>query len=220
MLLAAIRKGKKSIELSDSEIVDRVRKGDTQQFRELVERYQTRAFHVAKRVLRSDEDAEEVVQEAFVKAYLSLDSFKGQSKFYTWFYRIVFNMSVDVKRKQQRRGGDAVEYIEDLGSFDTKDSVDRLPETNVANREMLALVAEALKELSDDHREVLVMREFDGLSYDEIADLLKVNRGTVMSRLFYARKNLQALLAKLDTTRGVESSDSVASIVTESASKA
>ena len=220
MLLAAIRKGKKSIELSDSEIVDRVRKGDTQQFRQLVERYQTRAFHVAKRVLRSDEDAEEVVQEAFVKAYLSLDSFKGQSKFYTWFYRIVFNMSVDVKRKQQRRGGDAVEYIEDLGSFDTKDSVDRLPETNVANREMLALVADALKELSDDHREVLVMREFDGLSYDEIADLLKVNRGTVMSRLFYARKNLQALLAKLDVTRGTDSKDSVASVVSENVSKA
>ena len=220
MLLAAFKKGSKSVELSDAEVVDKVRKGDSERFRVLVERYQTRAFHVAKRVLRSDEDAEEVVQEAFVKAFLSLDSFKGDSKFYTWFYRIVFNMSVDVKRKHQRRGGDAVEYIEDLGSFDTKDSVDRLPETNVANRELLQMVAEALESLSTEHKDVLVMREFDGLSYDEIASLLKVNRGTVMSRLFYARKNLQKLLAKMDVTRSTGSVDTTTSFTTKNVGKA
>lgn len=197
MLLASLRKDSKTAEPSDPEVIDAVQNGDVQAFRTLVERYQTRAFHVAKRVLRSDQDAEEVVQEAFVKAYLSLNSFKGESRFYTWFYRIVFNMAVDVRRKQQRRGGDAVEYIEDVVGLDTKEESGEQPEATVANRELLGLVHEAMKQLTPEHREVLVMREFDGLSYDEIADILNVNKGTVMSRLFYARKNLQVLLQQV-----------------------
>lgn len=202
MLFAAFRKGEDTTDESDASIVERVQQGDRQAFRILVERYQTRAFHVAKRVLRSEHDAEEVVQEAFVKAFLSLESFKGQSKFYTWFYRIVFNMAVDVQRKQQRRGRDSVEYIEDLGMFDVQEGEHEGPESNVANRELLELAQRALRKLSPEHRAVLVMREFDGLSYDEIAEFLNVNKGTVMSRLFYARKNLQKELSELEDGSG------------------
>ncbi|MBX7145635.1 MAG: sigma-70 family RNA polymerase sigma factor [Oligoflexia bacterium] len=171
-------------------------RGDKNAYRALVERYQQRVFCVALEITRSREDAEDVAQETFVKAYLSLKDFKGESSFYTWLYRIAFNMAVDVKRKIGRRGGQAVEFDErQVGTtVETMGSSAPTPDVALQNREELKQLASALRDLSEEHRIVMTLREIDGLSYDEIADVLGISKGTVMSRLHYARKRLQSAL--------------------------
>jgi RNA polymerase sigma-70 factor (ECF subfamily) len=150
-----------------------------------------------------------VVQESFVKAFLSLDKFKNQSSFYTWLHRITFNMAVDLQRKNQRRGGQHFEYKED---FDVLNNI-RGPNSESKDREEVPLsqglegpqeallrkeagrkIEQVFSRLSDEHRAVITLREIDGLDYEEIAAALGVPRGTVMSRLFYARKALQEAL--------------------------
>lgn len=154
-------------------------------------------YHVAYDIMRSQEDAEEVLQEAFVKAYLSIKKFKGNASFYTWLYRIVYNMAIDVKRKYARRGGDKLELNEERleGQQDQPPGLgirqNLHPDEELMQKESLKMIDRALKLLSDEHRRVIMMREVDGLSYDEIAKVLKISRGTVMSRIFYARKKLQ-----------------------------
>jgi RNA polymerase sigma-70 factor (ECF subfamily) len=199
MLVAEVNvkpaKGKaRIVDRSDDQLVELAKSGDKSAFRELVEKYQQRAFFVAQRVLGSDSDAEDVVQESFVKAYLSLTSFKGESAFYSWLYRIVYNMAIDERRRKARKGGVA----EDLDGLTESQMLEfsnsESPETAVGNRQELQRLQLALKQLSPEHREVLVMRELDGLAYEEIADTLGINRGTIMSRLFYARRNLFKLI--------------------------
>lgn len=152
--------------------------------------------------MNSPEDAEEVLQEAFVKAFFSIKNFKGNASFYTWLYRIVFNMAIDVKRKQKRRGGDKLELTEDrleeqnihapgLGVTHFKQ-----PDEEIMQKKEFETANALLNSLSNDHKEVITMREIDGLSYDEIAETLKVSRGTVMSRIFYARKKIQEFLSE------------------------
>ncbi len=193
-----VQDGKEEKKL-EKELIAAAAKGDTHAYRLLVEAYHSRLYRIAFEIMRTAEDAEDILQEAFVKAYLSLPSFKGDSSFYTWIYRIVYNMAIDIKRKHIRRGGDKLELTEEridatqnltpgLGVTDSK-----RPDELLIEKEELQEVNKALAELTDDHRDVIVMREVDGLSYDEIADVLKISRGTVMSRLFYARKRLQEI---------------------------
>ncbi len=188
-------------ELQDDELVDRSRDGDEKAYRELVTRYQQRAFRIAYDILRRREDAEDAVQEAFVKAYLSLSSFRGQSSFYTWLYRIVYNMSIDFKRKQGRGGGPASEFKEEiLNENPTASSVlgkVEAPEAVALRKEQGKRIQQALAELSEEHRAVITLREFEGMSYDEIAECSGVSKGTIMSRLHYARKKMQELLKDL-----------------------
>ena len=170
--------------------------GNKDAFRQLVEAYQQRAFRVAYDVLRNQQDAEDVVQESFVKAYLSLHSFKGDSSFYTWLYRIVFNMAIDVKRKITRSGRHVV--VDDIGSLSEEpvsSGVNR-PDRQVSGQEELGILAKAMDELSEDQRQVLMLREVDGLSYEEISAALDIKEGTVMSRLFYARKRLHEIFER------------------------
>ncbi len=181
---------------TDKALVARSVAGDKEAFRILVDKYQAKAYSIAFGVLQRKEDAEDVVQESFVKAFLSLKDFKGESAFYTWFYRIVFNMSVDYRRKIMRRGGPPVEYDElmppsGIDSSVAADDLAQNPHTLMARKETAKQFAESLKELSEDHRTVIALREFEGLSYEEIADVTGVSKGTVMSRLHYARKKLQ-----------------------------
>ncbi|MCB0319953.1 MAG: sigma-70 family RNA polymerase sigma factor [Bdellovibrionales bacterium] len=188
---------KRARNAKDLELVKRTLDGDRLAYRELFDVYRPRALSVAYNILRSREDAEDVVQESFVKAYLALSGFKGDSAFYTWFFRIVYNMAIDFKRKFARRGEDEkVEYQEeflnssaDQTSYHQKSSTS--PFDQLLVREQMALVQGALSKLSEDHRTVITLREVDGLSYDEIAEVTGVSKGTVMSRLHYARKELQ-----------------------------
>lgn len=187
--------------VSDSDLVAASRKGDRDAYRTLVERYHKRVFSLAFEIMQSREDAEDVTQEAFVKAYLSLRHFKGDSTFYTWLYRIAYNMAIDLRRKHQRRGyRESAEYQDDRTGEDNAAPIssDRFTSQfdTMMRKEEQDKIRVAMAGLSEDHRTVIVLREVDGLSYDEIADMLGISKGTVMSRLFYARKRLQKELSE------------------------
>jgi RNA polymerase sigma-70 factor (ECF subfamily) len=188
----------------DAELVRRTLEGDRSAFQELFEAYHKRIQLLAYEILKSREDAEDVVQEAFVKVYLALPKYRGQAAFYTWLFRIVYNMCIDYKRRLSRRGGEQLELMEDsLNSSEVSSSYEGVvgsaqvpdPLARIEHQQELARVQRALGRLSDEHRAVITLREIDGLSYDEIADVVGVSRGTVMSRLFYARKALDAALS-------------------------
>jgi RNA polymerase sigma-70 factor (ECF subfamily) len=189
---------------SDLEAVTRAAKGDHDAFRVLVERYQERAFGLALRVMRDEEQARDVVQDAFLKAYRSLDRFEGRSSFYTWFYRVVMNLCIDVKRRQPP--GRMVEWDEahaleaPVGTgLDAVDSARQRasgPVGELERAELRETIRRAIEELPDDARQTLLLREVDGLSYSEIAKSLGVPKGTVMSRLHHARRRLRTLLTE------------------------
>ena len=215
--------------LRDDELVNMTRGGDREAYRTLVERYQGRLLAMALDILKTREDAEDVVQESFVKAFLSLGQFKGESSFYTWLYRICFNMAVDIRRKAARRGGTHLEYKEQVSvnngaeaSWDQSASLgsdigQRVegPHDALARKELGRKIQEVLGELSEEHRAVITLREIDGLDYEEIAVAIGAPKGTVMSRLFYARRALQKALKEFappisheEDTEGVTADDS------------
>jgi len=161
----------------------------------LVERYQGRAFGLALRVLRDEEQARDVVQDAFLKAYGALDRFEGRSSFYTWLHRIVMNLCLD--RKRRERSARRVEWSEEIErevEADPEAPETPLPERALERAELRAELARAIAALPEDARRTLELREIDGLSYQEIAECLGVPKGTVMSRLHYARKRVRGAL--------------------------
>ena len=185
---------------SDAELVARGRTGDREALQALAERYQRRILGVAVGMVRNAEDAREVVQETFVRAFRNLDGFKGDSSFYTWLYRIAFNLSIDFQRKESKRTN--VEYEESLPPGDATMAFGGKtrgedPFDAVRSRELGSKIFEAIGDLTPDHRAVILLREVDGLSYEEISETLDCSLGTVMSRLHYARKKLQTRLREL-----------------------
>lgn len=183
----------------DAEVVARARKGDHAAFRVLVERYEGRVFRMAVRVLRDEEQARDAVQDAFIKVYGSLDRFEGRSGFYTWLYRIVMNQCLD--RKRRDKSDREVEWKDEVESL-RMDGAPALvgdpapggPEVQVGRLELRKIMATAIDALPEDARRTIQLREIDGLSYKEIAEALGIPKGTVMSRLHYARQRLQELL--------------------------
>lgn len=197
-------------QLDDLELVKLVNNGERLAYREIVERYQKRVFSLVFSLVKNTQDAQDITQEIFVKAFFSLKNFRADASLYTWLYRISFNMSVDFKRRKGVRGGDSVEFDEakigassSLGTT-ANSALDRAsgqtiwsgltPDQVLHRREQSARISAALKSLSDDHRTVVTLREIEGLSYDEISRITGAGIGTVMSRLHYARKKLQQLL--------------------------
>jgi len=188
----------------DALLVARARDGDERAFRTLFERYHRRAYSLAYGMVHSSDDALDIAQEAFIKAHRYLDKFEGTSSFYTWFYRIVMNLAIDHIRKKKRARH--VDFNDEIGRGDDstvgEDSLmpsilGQNPGKSLARKQMREQVAVALEELSHNHRAVLVMREFEGLSYQEMADVMGCSKGTIMSRLFHARKNMQKRLLEL-----------------------
>ena len=193
---------------TDEVLVAATLDGDRNAYRNLVERHQDRLFRVAFEVVKNQHDAEDIVQESFVKAFLSLDKFKAEASFFTWLYRITFNMAVDFQRRSQRRGGQHFEYKEQLGVSTGEQGADQSfaggngfagesiegPYDALLRKQTGRKLNAAFAGLSDEHRAVITLREVDGLDYEEIAKALRIPRGTVMSRLFYARKMLQRAL--------------------------
>ena len=187
--------------VDDRELVESARKGDRDAFRVLFERYHRRAYALAFGVLRHQDDALDVVQDAFIKAHKYLDKFEGNSSFYTWLYRIVMNLAIDHMRKHRR-----VKPVElDEQHLDGTVGDDALlpkilggnPGRALLDKEIRARIDQALSELSENHRNVLVMRELEGMSYEEMAQAMNCSKGTIMSRLFHARKNMQKRLVDL-----------------------
>lgn len=182
-------------EADETELIQRARNGDSQAFGALVERYQRRVVGVAQAVVHNQDDAVELAQETFIRAYENLAKFESRSSFSTWLYRIAANLAIDFRRREGRhtmlRGEDAEAEIQRLPS----PRGDAFRET--ARAELSGRINEALKELTPEHRAVILLREVEGLSYDEISEVLQVPRGTVMSRLHYARGRLRAILKDL-----------------------
>lgn len=185
---------------SDDDVIARILGGDRDAFRLLVERYQGRAHRLALRILRDEDQANDAVQEAFVKAYNNLAKFERRSAFFTWLYRLVKNQCLDMLRRD--RSSRAVEWEEGSlaeaeASFAETPEVDGVVFGPAAERmrgELREKINAAIAQLPVAARETLVLREVEGLSYAEIAEALGIPKGTVMSRLFYARRQLQKLL--------------------------
>lgn len=156
-----------------------------------------KALHLALNVVRDENDARDLVQEAFLRAFRKIYDYSGDSAFYTWFYRIVYNLSVDFLRKPFRRRT-SVERLEpilgELAPLALPRAFARTPDDVAYGAEVIERIVLALDELSEPHRVVIVLREIHGMSYGEIAEYLQCAKGTVMSRLFHARQRLQALL--------------------------
>jgi RNA polymerase sigma-70 factor (ECF subfamily) len=159
--------------------------GDDSAFGELVERYKGRAFAVAVGIVGDGDDARDVVQDSFIKAYYKLKEFRFGSNFYTWFYRLVVNQAIDRWRKSARSA-----EASPPDSF----AYPRTPEDLARDRELGDALQRAVDALPEYHRAVIVLREVDGMAYDEIAKVLGCSVGTVMSRLHYARGKLKESL--------------------------
>ena len=176
----------------EAELIERSRKGDSEAFGVLVERYQRRVVGVALAVVHNQDDAIELAQETFVRAYENLSKFESRSSFSTWLYRIAANLAIDFWRREGRHvvlhGEDAETEIGKLPNL-TGDSF-----KEVSRSELSARLKQALEELTPEHRAVILLREVEGMSYDEISDVLQCPRGTVMSRLHYARTHLRNIL--------------------------
>jgi len=184
-----------SPDADETELLERARNGDSQAFGALVERYQRRVVGVAQAVVHNQDDAVELAQETFVRAYENLSKFESRSSFSTWLYRIAANLAIDFRRREGRhqvlRGEDAETEINRIPS-PRGDSYQETARTELSQR-----INGALKELTSEHRAVILLREVEGLSYDEISDVLQVPRGTVMSRLHYARSRMREILKDL-----------------------
>jgi RNA polymerase sigma-70 factor (ECF subfamily) len=179
----------------DRALVERATRGDREAFGALVQRHQDRVFNLAYQVVRNREDALDVAQEAFVKAFTSLPSFKGESSFTTWMHRIVVNLAIDALRR--RRRGDATTYDDRRAVSDDAGETLMAPDdpaTAMEARQLRTLLGRGIQALPPAHRAVLILREIEGLSYEEIARAVGCSLGTVMSRLFYARRKLQKVL--------------------------
>jgi len=182
----------------DQQLVERAQRGDKKAFELLVGKYQRKLARLLSRFIRDAAEVEDVTQEAFIKAYRALPTFRGDSAFYTWLYRIVTNVTIDTLRRKGMYG--EVEFGDQiaLGNVDpasrTTPSAAPLPHSRLDQKEIRQRIDEAIDELSPGQRAVIVLRELEDLSYHEIAEILDCSIGTVMSRLFYARKKLQTLL--------------------------
>jgi RNA polymerase sigma-70 factor (ECF subfamily) len=185
----------------DQELVARAVEGDHKAFRQLVERYQRKIYTIAFGVVRNPDAAMDVTQDTFVKVHKNLATFKGDSSFYTWVYRIVLNLCIDRKRREKRQRevdyDDGIAHGEGFTNGPTLASTGFDSPAKAAHRkELLEHMDKALETQSDEHRAILLLREVDGLSYEELAETLDIPKGTVMSRLFHARKNFQKSLSR------------------------
>jgi RNA polymerase sigma-70 factor (ECF subfamily) len=184
------------VERSDTELVRMARQGDRGAFQELVERYQRKVYAVLLGMLHDHDAAWETLQETFIKTLRGLDQFKGEASFYTWLYRIAVNLAIDYQRREWRRPVAAVgeATLEAQAAAEEVPAAHEDPFRRVRDREIGARVRAAIEQLTPEHRAVILLREVEGLSYEEISRVMECAKGTVMSRLHYARKKLQALL--------------------------
>jgi RNA polymerase sigma factor (sigma-70 family) len=183
----------------ESELVRRARQGDLPAYDELVRRYQERIYATIYHMTSNHEDANDLAQESFIKAYSALKSFKGGSSFYTWIYRIAVNKTINFLKQRKNRHFMSLNDI-DFNVENNPDLValisDKTPLREVGLTELQKKMNEALLKLSKDHRLVVVLHDIQGMSHDEIAEIAGCNIGTVRSRLFYARQQLQGHLAE------------------------
>ena len=181
----------------DAQLIDQTLAGESAAFGRLVQKYQDRLYNTIVHVAGNAEDAQDVVQEAFVQAFVKLDTFKGSSAFYTWLYRIAFNMAASHRRRQ--RPTCSVEYAREVSGNEPMDREDD-PCESLEREERCRQVRRAIDKLNKEHRAVIVLREIDGCCYETIAEILDLPLGTVRSRLHRARLQLREELKEVLVT--------------------
>src|SRR6266513_4974893 len=186
-------------DVSELDLVRRCQAGDTEAFDELVTRYRTRVFSMIYNMVHSEQDAWDLAQDSFLKAWKSIQRFRGRSSFYPWIYRIVMNVTIDWLRKKHIKGAgaefdDAIQLRQVDPASKTVPKKEALPYEMMQRDEIRARIEQAIDQLSPEHRAVILMKELEDMQYHEIAEALGCSIGTVMSRLIYARKKLQNLL--------------------------
>jgi len=183
----------------DAELVRKAQQGDVSAFEELVERYHGKIYGLTYNMTSNREDAEDLTQEVFVKAFEALPRFKGKSSFYTWVYRIAVNKTINYRKKRNRK------RTLSLDQFDQEIKTDDVchdltakgsPLRNISLSELQERLNEALQHLSEKHRTVVVMHDMQGIPHEEIAKVVGASVGTVRSRLFYARRQMQTELTE------------------------
>jgi len=185
-------------EVSDIDLVKRSQTGDTRAFDMLVTKYRGRIYAMTYHLIQNETEAWDLAQEAFIKAWRALPGFKLDAGFYTWLYRIAHNVTYDWLRKKRIQGDgefddERTEHRAAAGA-ETTPKGDPAPDMALRNAELGGRIQTAIARLSPEHRQVIVLREVEGLAYEEIAAMVPCSLGTVMSRLFYARKKLQEQL--------------------------
>lgn len=184
-------------EPSDDVLVRRAQKGSMEAFEVLVFRHRDKIYARAFSMMRNEDEAVDLSQEAWVKGWQRLTQFQGESSFVTWMTRIVINLCLDQLRKQKRQRAESIEQLEeDLGGVERQmPTVAINPTAGLERSELRRRIDEALAKLSYEHRTVLILHEFEDLEYKEIAKRMECSIGTVMSRLFYARRKMASLMA-------------------------
>lgn len=181
--------------LNEQEIIDRIKKGDKNSFEQLIDMYQKKVYNIAYGILGCKEDAGDATQEAFLKVYRAIDGFNAQANFYTWLYRIASNVCMDMlrKRKRERFVFFGLSYKNENGDEQDMQIEDTAlkPDEQLIKEEQKQVILKAIASLKDDYRIIVVLRDINGLSYDEIAEVLKLSPGTVKSRLNRARSALK-----------------------------
>ena len=182
----------------EKELVQRARTGDLAAYDDLVRRYQERIYATVYHMTSNHEDANDLAQEAFIKAFQALKTFKGGSSFYTWVYRIAVNKTINFLKQRKNRSHMSLNDL-DFNAEHDPDLValisDKTPRREVNLAELQEKLNEAMQKLSEPHRLVVTLHDVQGLSHEEIAKIMDCNIGTVRSRLFYARQQLQAYLS-------------------------
>lgn len=200
----------------DLTLVERVRTGDQRAFKLLVERYQRKVYSIAVGMLRDREEARDVAQEAFIKVHRYIEYFKGDASFYTWLYRITVNLCIDSIRRKGSRGNDPVEFDESVKMDVAEANIGALgsrlgtnPQKSALRAELGNRITEAMGQIPEAHRQILLLREVEGMSYEDLSRTLNIPKGTVMSRLFHARLKMQKILNEYleldESTQGVGS---------------
>jgi RNA polymerase sigma-70 factor (ECF subfamily) len=179
-------------------LVKRARQGDLGAYDELVRRYQERIYATVYHMTSNHEDANDLAQEAFIKGYQALKSFKGGSSFYTWVYRIAVNKTINFLKQRKNKAHMSLDDL-DFNAEHDPDLValvsEKTPRREVSLAELHEKLNAAMQKLSEPHRLVVTLHDVQGLSHEEIAEIMECNIGTVRSRLFYARQQLQAYLS-------------------------
>jgi len=182
----------------EGDLVKRARRGDLHAYDELVKRYQERIYATIYHMTSNHEDANDLAQEAFIKAYSALKSFKGGSSFYTWLYRIAVNKTINFLKQRKNKAQMSLDDL-DFNAEHDPDLValisEKTPRREVNLAELQEKLNEAMQKLSEPHRLVVTLHDVQGLSHEEIAKIMECNIGTVRSRLFYARQQMQAYLS-------------------------
>ncbi len=191
-----------NIRIDDAELVEQCRRGESAAMERLIIKYQNRIYNVILKMCANADDARELTQDAFVKAIENLDKFEGKSGFYTWLFRIALNLTINFCKRNSQVGFKSLDSEADMQDSNTKvvlrdilhDQRQVEPSQIAQNNELCEIIAKAMMKLDEEQRTVLILRDIEGMSYAEIAEILDVELGTVKSRLSRARSNLKEIV--------------------------